>query len=199
MLPFNHIRYVCVRHLTHINFVSNEDFPQENLQGPLLLIADVEHGVEVAVPMADGVKQHHNGQDGLGQGQHHGPQETAVGAAVDLGGLQQLLGDGGLEEGAHDNDVVHADKAGQPQGPRGVQQVQVLDQQVVGDEAAGEHHGEHQQLHDDAAAFQIRPGQGVGHQHRKDDVQQGAHHGVVDGVAVANPHVAVLEYLDVGV
>ena len=48
-------------------------------------------------------------------------KKPKVRAAVQLGSLQQLDGQAGLEEGAADDQVVHRDRHGQNQGPQSVE------------------------------------------------------------------------------
>lgn len=152
----------------------------------------VEERREPGVPEGHRVEQHHGRDDRLGQRQHD-PQQDAVGAeAVDLRGLLQLRRQA-LEEGLHHQQVEDADRVRQGDGPHAVLQPEAGDQDVVGDEAAGEEHGEHGDPDERAPALEVVLGQDVG-------VAGGQHHGdgggddrVEDGVAVVPPEHRVGE------
>src|SRR5699024_5764004 len=96
--------------------VLQQDLAQHQLQGIQLPVGDVDHGGEVLVPPAYAVVQSDDRDDRDGQGQYDGQQQAEVGAAVHLGSLLQLQRDAGLEVGAHDDDVVHADSGGEKDG-----------------------------------------------------------------------------------
>ena len=131
--------------------------------------------------------------DGLRQRQHELEEELRVAAAVDLRGLQQVVRDGVLDERPGDDQVVGGDCAGQQDRPDGVDDVQVLHQDVVGDQAAVEHHGEGEQEREEAAPGQRFAREGIGGEHRHGDVDERADDGVEDRVAVADEHRFVLE------
>src|SRR5699024_1378609 len=114
-----------------------------------------------------------------------------LGAAVDLGRLDQVVGDAVLEVVADDDHVAHRHAAGQEQGPHIVDEARLLDHQVGGHQAAAKVHGKDEEQADPFAAGQAAHRQGVGgdvqHHHRED----GADDGVLDGVEVAGEDVAV--------
>ena len=63
------------------------DVEQEHLQGVVVLVVDEHDGVEVVVPVADGVEQGDGGQHRQAQGQVDGEGDTHLTGAVDAGGL----------------------------------------------------------------------------------------------------------------
>ena len=65
--------------------------------------------------------------------------------------------------------------------------------------ATGEEHGEHEQPHQRLPAPEIPPGQGVGRRNIDRKADEGADHGVQDGVAVAHPDVGLVEQFLVAV
>ena len=62
--------------------------------------------------------------------------------------------------GTDQDDVVHGDAADDNHQEAGVHQAQVVDDDVEGNHAALEVHGEDEQLHDDAVARKVLPGGG---------------------------------------
>lgn len=83
------------------------------LQGDQVLFAGtVEHGVKPLVPLADADEQADGRDDRHGQREHDAEQDPVFARAVDLGRLDQLIGQA-LDEGAHDQDVEGGDAARQ--------------------------------------------------------------------------------------
>ena len=113
-------------------------------------------------------------------------------AAVDAGGLQEA-DRGGLEEGLHHDQVPGADGGGQNHDPEAVQQVEGLDDQVGGDQAAAEQHGEGEEEGDGLPSGQVLPGEGVRAQDGQHQVHRGAHNGIEDGVHVGKADIGVVE------
>lgn len=95
------------------------------------------------------------------------------------------------EVGTDQDDVVHRDAADDNHQEAGVHQAQIVDDDVEGDHAALEVHGEDEQLHDDAVARKVLPGEGIAGNHGAEGADDGAAHRVQDGVAVADPDVHV--------
>lgn len=95
------------------------------------------------------------------------------------------------EVGTNQDDVVHRDAADDNHQETGVHQAQVVDDDVEGDHAALEVHGEDEQLHDDTVARKVLPGEGIAGHHSTEGTDDGAAHRVQDGVGIANPDVHV--------
>lgn len=83
--------------------------------------------------MSDGVEEHHDRQNGLGQRQHHRIQGAEVGRAVHIGRFLQLVGDGVHKERAHNHHVIDGDGGGENHDGEGVEEPQVADGNVGGD------------------------------------------------------------------
>ena len=145
--------------------------------------------------MADEVVQADDGEDGGAQRQHDLEEVAEVAQAVDLRRVMQLLRNGGFEEGACHDHVVHGDRARQDKHPHGVVDAEGLVQQVVRDQATADEHGDGEQEHDDATRLEFAAGQcksaGDGHGH----VDRGADHRVDDRVEIALPDAMVGEHL----
>jgi len=173
--------------------VLDQDGAQGDLQRHLVGVHHVEEGGEIIIPVADRVIQRQNGHDGLGQRKNHLKEVAEIGAAVDLGGLFDIVRDV-LDEGAGDDHVVNADRTGNDHGPDGIDHAQILDQQVAGNGTAAEEHGEHEQRYDNALKGKTLAGQRVGgdHGHRQIDDRTGD--GVDEGIAIGTPDAGVLKY-----
>ena len=98
-----------------------------------------------------------------------------------------------LEEGARHDEVPGADSGGQDQGPHGVVQVQLDDQKVGGDQAAGKDHGEGNAHHHDVPAHQVLSRQGVGTGNRDGHVHDCAHKRVQDCVPVSGEEGGIVQ------
>ena len=157
-----------------------DDVVQQQLQGIEVGVLHVHQGVGVAVPAAHGVEQSQGGQHGGGQRDVDLPQHLEEGGAVDLRRFPQTVRDS-IEEAAHDDHVVDGQTAGDNQHQGIVQQAQLLHQQVVGDGACVEEHGDGDEDVDEAAALELLEDQGVCAQHGHGQRQQGAHHGEEHG------------------
>ncbi len=68
--------------------------------------------------------------------------------------------------GPGNNHVPHAEGAGDQDCPHGVQHSQIADEQVGGNQAAAKEHGDDKQRVEQAFAFEIRTGHGIGCQQR---------------------------------
>ena len=120
--------------------------------------------------MADGVEQAEGCQHRQGQGKHNLQQHADIRASVHGRGLFQLLGNA-LEEVLDDHHVIGADGAGQQDGPVGVGKIQdIRDDDISGNHAAGEEHGDDDHVEEEVPAPQAGLGQGVGHGHRAEQV-----------------------------
>ena len=136
----------------------------------------------------------HNGHDGAAQGDDHLDEDGPLGCAVDLGGLQQLPGDVVLKEVPHEDHVAHGHGSRQEQGPHTAQQAGLLDDQVGGDQAAAEVHGDDEEQADVFAPGQVLDAQRIGHQKDHDHRVDGADDGVLDAVEEAGEQCAVCEH-----
>lgn len=177
--------------ISSVHVGDQEQFAQPQLQGVLIPVAEENHGVEVGVPVANRHVQGNNRNDGLGQGDGNLENKPGVGAAIDGGGFKQVVGQRVREVGTDQDDVVHRDAANDDHQEAGVHQAQVVDDDVEGDHAALEVHGEDEQLHDDAVARKVLSGEGVAGNHGAEGADDSAAHGVQDGVGIANPDVHV--------
>ena len=65
------------------------------------------------------------------------PEELPFAGAVDAGGVHDFLGEAD-EEGADHDDVECGDRGGDDDGPEGVEQAELLDDEVAGDDAGVE-------------------------------------------------------------
>nr|WP_230978414.1 hypothetical protein [Georgenia yuyongxinii] len=150
-----------------------EERPQPHLQHRLLALVEQGAGPDEVVP---DLQEHHadDGQDPSPRdGQEHAEEGSEVGAAVDVGGLLELLGAAVLEvavehedrEGEHEADV------GQDHPGVGVDQVQTLGHRSAQDrDASGAElrHGVecrgHEVLRHDAVLHEAtQPGEGLAH------------------------------------
>ena len=118
------------------------DLVQHGLQGAQLIGADVQLSLEPVVPVAEGQEQADGGQHGLGDGQDDLGEDRHLAGAVDLGGLDDGVGNGGAEEGSRDRDIPARNRQRQDQDPHAVLQVQDLGgDDVACGHAAAEDHG----------------------------------------------------------
>src|SRR5689334_22367974 len=77
---------VLARQLSVIDDVRSQD----ELDGPLRLVIDVQQGTEEGVPVADGVEESDDRQDGLRERKDDEAEGLPVASAVDRGALHQL-------------------------------------------------------------------------------------------------------------
>ena len=157
-----------------------DDVVQQQLNRPVLFRLagfQVHQRIGEAVPAADGVEQRQRRQRGQGQRQIHRHQRTDRACAVDLRRLAKAVRHA-VEERAQHDDVEHADAVRQNQRPRGVEHLEVVQQDVARNRAGTEVHREQDDEVDDLAAAQIfvnqREGGADGQhkaQHRADDGQ----------------------------
>ena len=168
----------------------DQDGTKHQLQGLLGGVVQVDHGVEVAVPhgheLPQGQDRHHrhaHRQQDLEEVEHFA-------GAVHVRGLPQVIGDA-LVVGAGDDHVPDAEGAGQDDGPHGIQQAQVVDQQVSGDQAAVEEHGDDEQGVEDFLALEVGQGHGVGCQHGDSHRNKGKQQRIDNGVFKAGPDLGV--------
>ena len=172
----------------------------EDLQGMLVGIGDHLAGPEVTIPAGDGEEQRHRGDGGLTHGDVHLGQHLELGRAVHDGGLFDFTGHT-LKGIAQQDDVHRRHTHGDDDQPlvvgdaNGVEDIlggQVV--QVLGHDAGGEPHGEHQVEVEHLAEQQPLLGQGVGTQ---DGHHQGPHRAVEgqeQGVGVGVPEHVVIEH-----
>ena len=132
----------------------HQDASQYQRQG-LALAPQVDHGGEPVVPVGHHGKHRLDRQNGHGQGNDHAEEGAELGAAVDLAGLHQIVGDAVLEVVADDDHVAHAHPSGEEQGPHAAHQPGVPDHQIGGDQPAAEVHGEHEEQADPLPPRQI--------------------------------------------
>ena len=114
-------------------------------------------------------------------------QELEVAAPVDASGLLHLVRDGGLEEGARDDDHEGVHGVGSDHRPERVQHAEVAHHQVGRDQSAGQVQGDDQDLQDGLAAAQVLARQRVRRQHGQEHVQRDAADHVDQAVAEAAP------------
>ena len=127
--------------------------------------------------------------------------------AVDLGGLNQIVGQSHIELPQHE-DGRGAKEGGQNDGPQVVVQANGLKQHKAGDDGqlAGHHHGGQEQHEYDLLALKIDLGKGIGRQggdeHLPDDAEQrnieGVGKGAQHGGLFVHPYGGVVLPLDPG-
>lgn len=61
--------WVDIHALSHL--VGNEDFPQEERKGIFVPVTQVQEGVEISIPMTNGIIEGKNGNAGAGKRQDH--------------------------------------------------------------------------------------------------------------------------------
>ena len=93
--------------------------------------------------------------------------------------------------GAGNNHVPNAERAGNQNGPDGVQHSQIADEQVGGNQAAAEEHGDDEHDIEEALALEVRAGHGVGCQQRHHDGNDGEQNRVDHGILEARPDLRV--------
>ena len=108
-------------------------------------------------------KESDDGEDGFGQGQGDAVEHLDFGGAVDEAGFEELLGER-VEEAFEQEDGVAVGEAGQYQGPVGIEQAEVFEEQEVGDlgDGHGEGHGSQEEEQDAICIGELEAGQGVG-------------------------------------
>ena len=132
--------------------------------------------------MADRIEKAEGRKHGKRQGQNDLPKNTDVGAAVHGSGFFQLLRDG-LEEVFHDHHVIRADRAGQKHGKIGIFHVQHIgNDDVAGDHAAAEEHGEDDHVEDEVSAAKAGLGDGVGHGDGEEEIDECSGYSNEDGI-----------------
>ena len=93
--------------------------------------------------------------------------------------------------GSGDDHIPYAESAGEQNGPDGVQHPQVADQQIGGNQAAAEKHGDDKHDIEEAFPSEIRPGHGVGRQQRYRNGNDGKEYGINQCVLKAGPDLGV--------
>ena len=140
--------------------------------------------------------QHHD--DGRGQGQNDPPQNAEIAASVQKRRFMQLPGNGIGKEGTRHDQVVGGDRAADQQYCPAVQQSQLSDVQIAGDQPSAEIHGDHEQRHDEALAGAVSPGKCVGRGNRQRQIDERSKEGVENGVGIARPDLLIVENKAVG-
>ena len=124
----------------------------------------------------------HQHDERLRQRQSDAEEESEVAGAVELRGLVQLGGEVLLEERAGYDQVPDAHGAREDHSPHRVQQAQLLDDEVSGDHAAVEEHGDDEQDHEEVPPGHLLARESVGaeknHRHTDDGADRGVHHRV---------------------
>ncbi len=182
---------------TGLRLALDQDGTEDQLQRLLSGVLQVDHGVKVAVPHAHEVPHGDGGDDGGADGDQDLEKVGHFGGSVNVRRLLEVPGDA-LVVGAGNNHVPHVEGAGQQDGQGVVQQVEVVDQQVGGDQAAAEEHGDDKDHIEEASAPEIGPGHGVGGQQGDDPAQDGGFDGVEQGVLKAHPDLGVAQHPLIG-
>ena len=172
-----------------------DDAAQHQLQGPLLKALDEEHAVVPLVPALHAVVEGKGDKDRHRERQQYAKEDRKVARPVDAGALLQLRRQG-LKVLPDDRHVHDGDAGGQDHGKDVVDQLQVLDQQVERNQAAGKVHRK-----DDHREEELPPrealgkavGQGHGQQHiveHADQRDEDRHlHAVEDGAVFKDDEV----------
>ena len=143
-------------------FRSDQNFLQNQLQRIHGFVLQEDHGVEVAVPLANGVVQGDDTEHSLGQGQNDLQEGLQYAGTVDLRGFLQLTGYTRREKAAGDDQVGGGNGTVDGNHPPGVDEAQRAHQNEAGDQAAAEKHGEDKHLHNKSVAVDLLLGQGIG-------------------------------------
>ena len=93
--------------------------------------------------------------------------------------------------GTGNDHVPHAECSRQHDRPHGIQQTQIVDEQVGGDQTAAEKHRDHKQGVEDRFAFEVRQRHGISGKHRHSDRDDGEDDRVKDCVLEADPDLLV--------
>ncbi len=105
----------------------------------------------------------------------------------------------GLEKVDQDDQVELVDGKGKQHGPDRTRQVQVGDQQIVGDQTAGEEHGHNDHLHEELLTAQKGLRKRIRKQHHHEQRDGCTCHGVENGVAIGTEEIGVGENLLISV
>ena len=159
-------------------------------QGPHgLILADDEGEEEVAIGGIEGAQGDH-GKDGFGELERELPKKAEFSGAVQHSAFVDFLGQA-IEEALEQKDEVAVCSGGQYQSPEGIEQIEFLEHEEVGDghHHCREGHGEHEEHDDLVAEAWFEAGKRIGGQGiDRDGKQDGEQHidgGIAQGVGIA--------------
>ena len=171
----------------------DQDRAEDQLQGLLGRVIEVDHGVEVAVPHTHEVPHGDGGDDGGTDGQQDLEEVVHLRRAVDVSRFLQVPGNA-LVVCTGNNHIPDVERAGNHDCQRAVQPAEVVDQQVGRDQTAAKEHRDQKDDVKEAFSAEVRPGHGVGRQQRDHAAQNGSHNGVDQRVFKAHPDLSVAHH-----
>ncbi len=139
---------------------------QPELDRPQALLAGHDQRPEQAVPAPEEIEEDDRRQGRPRQRRRHVPERPQVAAAVERGGVIEILRDGS-EELAQQEDAEDVGREGDDQPQVGVVPAEPVDDDVVGDQRylEGDHHRRQEEGEDDVLTPEFEPREGVGRQH----------------------------------
>ena len=168
----------------------DQDGTQHQLQRLLRCAVQVDHGVKVAVPHGHELPQGQNCHHRHTDGQQDLEEVKHLAGSIHIRSFAQLTRDA-LIIGAGNDHVPHAECSRQNDRPHGIQQTQIVDEQVGGNQTAAEKHRDHKQGVEDFFAFEVRQRHGISGKHRHSYRDDGEDDRVKDCVLEADPDLLV--------
>jgi hypothetical protein len=159
---------------------------QSDLKGLHLVGVGHNQGVQEIVPQLQEGKDRQHSHRRRAHRQQHSPVDLEVVRPIDARRFVIFLGHGD-ECLAHEECAEHVRAKGQPEGPIGIDQVQLGEEQEDRDDhhLVGHHDLEHHQPEDGITTGEVLAGKAIRGQRAGDDLQQGAAGG--DDQAVKRP------------
>ena len=149
-----------------------------------LFVSHIDEGREPVVPVRHHRENDHDREDRGGQRDDHRKEDAEVAGPVDARGFLQGAGDAVFKIVACDDGVAHSDAAGQEHGPDGLHDPGLLHDQVGGDQAAAEVHGDNEEDADQLPSGHFLHRKRIRYQIDQRHRVNGADHGVQDAVAI---------------
>lgn len=176
-----HVAHVPDRIRNGIQRRGIEYVTKPDLEGFLCRVGNVEHDVEVGVPVAHGIKEADGGKHGQGQWKDNPEKDLPVVAAV-YGRRFLHAYRHGFKEGFHNDHVIGAYGTGQNNCPVGIVKAQGFNKEKVWNHACAEEHGKGNEHKYRASSPEPFFRQGIGCKDGHNHIHAGSHKSEVHGV-----------------
>ena len=141
-LSFRHglsiIHHIC-------GLTNQKQVSQNNLQWHFLGINQVDQSIKVTVPFGCPIEKCQNCNNCWREREHNAKKVAEIPTSINTCSFQKLLGNGILKECSAYNQVHNIDRTRQNHHPKRIVDMQILYQDVTGDQASGEEHGKAEQ------------------------------------------------------
>ena len=158
----------------------------------------VNQRIKPAVPEENGGIKTDCGQCGAGQRQDDPCQDPKVTEAVNNGGFFYFRRDR-FEEVDEDDETELIDRKREQYGPDGPRQMEIGNQQVIGNQTTREEHGEDDHFHDEFPPLELFFAERIGKEHHHGERYQGASDGKNQGITISPEKIWIAEHAAIGI